>query len=183
MYLTRITAPARQPVSLDEIKQFCRIEDSSSDQLLYSFILNATESIENETGRKIISQTWRLDLDEFDSEISIPYPNLLSLDSIQYYDNSNTLQTLAASYYAVYGIGGIGKVKEASGYSFPSTYPREKAVQITFTCGYGGITAVPEGIKNAIKTLVYYYYDNRGESVNRELLNLLIAPYCVRGFV
>jgi uncharacterized phiE125 gp8 family phage protein len=182
MYLTRLTAPDTEPLSLDEVKEFCRIDDSDSDLLLDSFIKTAIELVENTTGKRLISQKWRMDLEKFGIEIKIPYPPLASIDSIDYYDTANILQTLSVEEYEVHGIGNIGLVLPTYGYSFPSVYPREKAVQVSFTCGYSNASQMPEALKNAIKTLVYYMYDSRGKSVDQTFLNILLGPYIMRGF-
>ena len=156
MTLTRLSAPASLPIVLDDVKEFCRVEDTDNDTLLTAFMSSAVELAENETGQRFISQQWRLDLGGFDSEIVLPYPKFASVDSIQYYDTANALQTLSSDYYDADGVGAVGRISLAYGYTYPSVYPRPDAVQITFTCG-DAIANVPQSAKDAMRTICLLY--------------------------
>jgi hypothetical protein len=59
---TLITAPAIEPVTLDEATRFCRVDDPSENPLIEVLIAAARESVELATGRAIISQQWMLNL-------------------------------------------------------------------------------------------------------------------------
>lgn len=183
MKLTLITGPGRYPVTLDEVKDYCRIEDNDSDSLLKMMIRQAVEHAENITGRKFISQQWRLDLDDFSNEITLPYPALISVDSVQYYDNNNSLQTLSADYYDVAGVGSLGVITRANGYTYPSVYPRPEAVRITYTCGYQDFEQVPEDVRAAIKTIVWHLFNDRGGDLHKGLVEWMLGKEIMRGFV
>jgi len=183
MKLTLIRGPVSYPVSLEQAKDYCRIEDDDSDVLIRQFMRLAVEHCENVTGRRFLSQQWRLDLDAFEREIKLPYPNLISVDSIEYYDTQNTLQTLSTDYYDVSGVGEIGKITEKNGYYFPSTYLKPEAVQIGFTCGYADVEKVPECVKSAINTVIWNLYTSRGGDMDAKLVEHLLGPVIMRGFV
>lgn len=179
MNLTLITPPVGYPVTLDEAKDYCRVDINDEDTLVSSLIGAAVTHAESITGRRFVSQQWRMDIEKFTSEILLPYPNLISVDSIAYYDTANAQQTLNSSIYDVNGIGHIGSVKASYGQSFPSVYPRDDAVQITFTCGY---SAVPEGIKTAVNAIVSQLYYCRGERLDNDFVCAMLGPYILRGF-
>lgn len=179
---TLVTGPQFNAVALDELAHFLRVEEDDDNPLLRSFLDFATDKAESITGRRLAQQTWRLDLEKFESEIILPYPPLISVDSIIYYDSNNVQTTLDTSYYEVTGISHIGKIKPNYGYTYPSTYPKTDAVQITFTCGYTGAELIPEGIKNGIKSVVWQMYDTRGEKIDDNFFNFLFGPYTLRGF-
>ena len=181
MTLTRLSAPASLPIVLDDVKEFCRVEDTDNDTLLTAFMSSAVELAENETGQRFISQQWRLDLGGFDSEIVLPYPKFASVDSIQYYDTANALQTLSSDYYDADGVGAVGCITLAYGYTYPSVYPRPDAVQITFTCG-DVIANVPQSAKDAMHTMCWFLFDGRGDQLDRPFLNYLLSPHVMRGF-
>lgn len=182
MNLTLITPPTALPINLEDVKTFCRVEDSDNDEILIRFMRSGVELAENYTERRFISQVWRMDIDKFEDNIYLPYPNLISVDSIQYYDNLNVLQTLDSSFYDVSGVGGAGRVSLALGSSYPSTYSRPEAVQITFTCGYGDASAVPYSLRDAISTMVWFLFDGRGNQLDKPFLNYLLGPHIMRGF-
>ena len=61
MRLTLLIPPAKEPVSLAEVKLDCRIEadETAFDALIPGKIAAARQLAEHETGRKLITQTWR----------------------------------------------------------------------------------------------------------------------------
>lgn len=181
MNLTLVSPPEALPINLDEVKAFCRVEDSDNDEILTRFMRSAVELAENETQRRFISQQWRLDINNFEKEIALPYPGLLSVDSVQYYDSANVLQTLDASVYDVGGVGNAGYMTLAYGQSFPTIYPRPEAIQITYTCGYGAASAVPHSLKEAISTIAWFMFDGRGHQLDKPFLNYLLGPHIMWG--
>jgi len=182
MNLTLVSPPVALPVNIDDVKAFCRVEDTDNDSLLTTFMNSAVELAENETSRRFMQQQWQLDLDSFKDQIWLPYPSLLSVDSVSYYDSTNVLQTLDSSFYNVDGMGNVGCITLAYGYSYPATYPRPDALKITYTCGYSSLSAVPQSLKDAIATMVWFLFDGRGEQLDKPFLNFLLGPHIMRGF-
>lgn len=65
MALKLITAPTIEPVTLEEIKEHCRIDGAEDDNLLTSLITVARQEAEKITRRQLITATWELRLDHF----------------------------------------------------------------------------------------------------------------------
>lgn len=63
MGLSLVTAPARDPVSVDEVKTHCRITQDLEDGLIAGYILAARQHIETWTRRALMTQSWRLTID------------------------------------------------------------------------------------------------------------------------
>ena len=63
MVMTRISAPAAEPVTLAEAKAHLRVVDAVEDTLISGLIKAAREEVEAATGLALISQNWRLYLD------------------------------------------------------------------------------------------------------------------------
>jgi Phage gp6-like head-tail connector protein len=61
--LELVTAPVSEPVSLDEAKLHCRIEQTADDDYVTSLIEGAREFVERVTRRALITQSWRLIFD------------------------------------------------------------------------------------------------------------------------
>lgn len=174
---TLVSAPASEPITPAEAKEFCRVDLSLEDDLFATLIQDARERAERVTSRQIITASWKLILDWFPCEVRLPKPPLQSITSIVYVDGNGDSQTLAASRYQVDTAGEPGRVMPAVGYSWPGTRTQYNAVEITFVAGYGAAAAVPAGLKRALLNAVAHCYDRRGEAVDEEWLDSLFFPY------
>jgi uncharacterized phiE125 gp8 family phage protein len=154
MALTVVTEPAVEPVSLAEGKLHLRVDISDDDDLISAMTQTAREVVEGIARRALITQTWKLILDEFPAtdEIAIPRPPLQSVASITYKDQDGNASTFSSDDYIVNSDCEPGKVVLAYGSSWPSTtlYPTG-AVTVQFTAGFGDAsTDVPEKYRQAM---------------------------------
>lgn len=165
MALTVVTAPAVEPVSLAEGKLHLRVDISTDDDLITAMIQAAREVVEGISRRALITQVWKLILDEFpeEDEIVIPLPPLQSVTSITYKDRDGNESTFSSGDYIVNTDTEPGKVVLAYGSSWPSTtlYPTG-AITVQFTAGFGDAsTDVPEKYRQAMMLLLGHFYENR----------------------
>src|SRR3954471_23227089 len=103
MGLKQTVAPAIEPVTLQEAKDFARVDGLEDDGLIASLIVTARQLAELATRRALITQTWVLKADAFprargnggwrfarrnapDDSIRLPLPPLQSVTSIRYVD-------------------------------------------------------------------------------------------------
>lgn len=149
MPLALITPPAIEPISLVEAKLHARVDDSDRDTLIGVFIKSAREAAEHELGRALITQTWRLTLDEFPcAEIELPKPKVLSIVSVGYVDADGLDQTVNSANYTLDSAQLPGWVLPAEDYSWPATRDIANAVRVDFTAGYGpAATDVPASVR------------------------------------
>lgn len=157
-----ITPPAVEPVSIETMKAFLRVDSSTDDALITSLIKAARERGEEISRRAFITQTWEVTIEEWPDELEmeLPRPPLQSITSIKYIDLEDVEHTVdPALYYAVTKNEPAEVVfKNIPGYSLR----REGAITIQFIAGYGNAgTDVPERIKFAIQSLVAAWYENR----------------------
>ena len=164
--LKLITAPAVEPVTSTEAKLHCRIDTNADDTLITMLITAARRTVESDSGRALITQTWALVLDSFptSTKIKLPLPPLQSITSIKYYTTAAVEATFASATYLVSiddQYGGLIVLKDSA--SWPAiTIPLEKgAVRIRFIAGYGLAAAVPETYKQAMLLLIGHWYENR----------------------
>jgi len=59
----RVTPPANEPVALEEARAFLRVGGEESDAIIARLIAAARERVEEETGRALMPQTWRMSAD------------------------------------------------------------------------------------------------------------------------
>lgn len=63
--LQLVTAPTKEPISVDEAKAFARIDTTADDPLITDLITSARMSLEAITGRCFVTSTYKLILDSF----------------------------------------------------------------------------------------------------------------------
>lgn len=137
---------------------------TAEDTYLASLITAARQYCEEYQNKAYITQVWEMSLPEFPSyEIEIPKSNLQTIDSITYKNSDSVTTTLTANTDYVTSIRGIvGKVVPAYNKSWPSFTPFPlDAVVVTFTCGFGAATSVPEKVIQAMKLLISHWFVNR----------------------
>lgn len=189
--LTTETAAANPPATTATAKSHLRIGHSNDDTLIDRAVLDATQWVENETGRALITQTLKLWLDRFPpgrNEIPLPYPPVQSVTSVKYIDPDGTEQTLSSANYIVTAGGSTVRIVPIVGQAWPSTQDRPEAVYVEYVAGYGDDPGdVPATLINALLLMVAEFYTGReaelsvahqGHIVSAARLRL--ANYCVR---
>lgn len=162
-----ITAPSAFPTTLTLVKKHLRIMHDREDLLIESYIRAATEYFERITGRSLITQTLKMSFDSFPCEDYFHLERgcpLQEVLSVEYYDSTNTLQTLDAENYGVVTESIPGKIfRSGVTWGEDDLHPtRPGAVEVTFVAGYGDDESdVPEDIKLALSMLIGDSYSNR----------------------
>lgn len=159
-HYTISTAPTSYPVSVSEVKQHLRLDHDYEDDWIYQTIAAATDVIQHELDRQILTATWALNMDDFpeyDEPIFIQKAPLASVTSVQYYDTDNAQQTWSSSLYTV-STSFPGRICLVEGQSYPDTKERPDAVTVTFVAG---ASSVPATIQLAMQQLIGLWYDNR----------------------
>lgn len=163
----RIAPPATPIITLDEVKQHCRIDlDFDGDDALLTAYIAAIESkldgYSGILGRCLITQTWRYSLSCWPGcKLTLPFPDTESV-VVTYFDTQNVQQTLPDTQYQVLEGAGGSFLRWFDSFSSPSLYDRGDAVQIDMTCGYGTTPAsVPAVIIHAAKLIIGAWYESR----------------------
>lgn len=192
--LVLVTAPTEEPITLPEAKAFLRVEsgDTEQDGVIAAFISGARRYVEHQTNRKLITQTWKLLLDEFPcrtgrdpyASIDLPHPPLQSVTSIEYMDVEGNPQTLATSVYLVDTGTLPGRVRLKRNQEWPATPSYEpNAVAVTFRAGYGGPESVEDDLRQAMWLILGDSYENREAQIagtimtGNDRLGELIDPH------
>ncbi len=202
------TAPTARPVTVEQVVQNSRLDDSvSPDQLpdfsfIESLIEAATQSIDGKDGwlgRSICTQVWTIYLDawpeptrdtrykEIDREygVVLPFLPIQTVNSVEYKDLSGIQQTLAPNKYRLTNDEPNRILLPAYNETWPDTLDDIESIEIEITTGYGDADAVPAPIKQAIVMMVEEMYNNRGETIPLQFLTTnpvvqrLLAPYRV----
>lgn len=166
--LVRVEPPAETPITLIEAKAAARVETGDDDALITGYIEAAVDHLDGYAGilgRAVVEQTWMLHLSRFPAcVIELPLPPLIGVEEITYIDPAGDEQVLSPAAYTVID-GPISEVRRVSGQVWPATFGRDRAVSVTFTCGYGGPADVPGAIKAALQMMVADFYAFRETAV------------------
>ena len=85
--LTITTEPTQEPVTLQEVKEYLRIEDSTDERLLRPFIETARRFAEEHMGRTLMQTTYTMFVDAYD-EMSDPlWEGVKTGPYLNYYKN------------------------------------------------------------------------------------------------
>lgn len=163
MGLSQTIEPFEEPVTTADLKTHLRIEHTNDDDYIAALGKAGREFAENFTERQFVTATYVYTLDNFPAGrlIVLPRPPLASVTSVKYYDTAEVLQTYANTCYNVHIDTEPGFIELDYDQTWPSTYDRADAVQVTFTAGYGAAGNVPDGLKAAIHLIVANWYENR----------------------
>jgi uncharacterized phiE125 gp8 family phage protein len=167
MPLAQTSAPAREPVGVDEAKVYLRVEHSVDDDLIGMLIGAARRYAESFCGRSFITQSWLLTLDGFDGcPVRLERGDVLSVDSITYQSMDGAWVTMPSTDYVADLSGALPRITPVFGKPWPITLPQIGSVRIAYTAGYGAAPAsVPEGIRHWILMRLAGLYENREEVV------------------
>jgi len=195
--LSLVTAPARLPVTLAEVRAHMVTDDQDveTDALIDQLITAATDHLggaDGVLGRALITQTWdwRLDCWPSDGVLRVPLPPLQSVTSITYSDSDGVDTVLASTEYTVDTWSRQGRIVPAYDRVWPTVRHHQDAIRVRYVAGYGAYwSAVPEPLRVAIAQLVTHWYEHREPGVVGVSyaplpmhVDRLIAPYRIEAF-
>lgn len=149
------TAPAHEPVTLDELKQqqnipLANLED---DALLWRLIRSARNAAETATNIVLVTQTLEFTIDRFPPAdwIRLKKGRLQSITSLTYTDSADVSLVFAASNYDANTSPEPGKLVLKDSVSWPSvTLKPQAGIVIRYVAGYGTGDQVLEEIRSGI---------------------------------
>lgn len=167
-----VSGPALEPVTLAELKEHCRVSVSQDDSYISSLGVAARKMVEDLTGRRLMTQTLRWELDAFPlrDHLLIPVAPVQSIEEVRTFDEDEDddegTEMPAADYIVDIG-SEPARIVLKSGSYWPTELAEARGIRTTFVCGYAPTAspdageAVPAGLKLAIKMLVSTWYGYR----------------------
>lgn len=172
-----ITPPAMLPITLEEAKLHLRVDTTEEDEYILSLIIGALNFVETQTGRQLITASFRYttDVAPADAVINLPRVPLASVESVTYVNCDGTEEVISESDYRV-AKGDHPKVTIPSRrYCRAEYFKRDDQYRIEFTAGYGFAEDVPESLKIAMRLLIGEFYSNREASTPANVRELPIG--------
>lgn len=161
---TRTVAPTLDALTLADLKGHMRITQTQGDSTLVRYITVATDAAEKYLNRGLLTQTWKLTLHWFADVLWLPNAApLQSVTSVQYYDSTGVLTTLAASNYDVDTTSFPGRILRGANKTWPALQSGKLGgrVVITYVVGFTDPSLIPERIKQGLRVYVAMLDSNR----------------------
>lgn len=186
MSLTLVTAPQKEPLTLQQAKDHLRLDIDDDDAYVADIIRVAREWIEGQTKRGLLTQTWDHSIDGgWPYRGSMPYVPLplnpvASVTSITYVDGSSPNPTLSSSDYTVAARNYGSYIVPAYGATWPTPRSVPDAIVVRFVVGED---ECPKPLQHAMKLLVTHMYENR-EPVNVGQGQVIVdIPYTIEAMI
>lgn len=185
MYFEKLDA-TEAPITLAEARVYMRSSETADDDMVTLLLTAATDLVEQWCDVAILQATYAAYYPEFpvsatlgtiNDILPLPRPPIVSVDTVTYYDDDNTLQTLdVANYFTVTGTPAAIAVTTTI-----STYTRHDAICIEYTAGYDdSYVSVPEALRTAVGMTVAWLYDNPDTKELPFTVKALLEPYRTR---
>jgi len=154
--------PVAEPLTLAEVKAHLRIDHTDEDAGLQALISVAREHLERETGLCLMTQSFRLILDDWPETGVIPIARgpVQTIDDIVYYDATGT-----AVHVSLEGHVLDGRARPARLWlkTRPSPGRVLNGIEVTFSAGFGeAATDVPGPLKRALLVHIGHMHAFRG---------------------
>ena len=199
-----VTEPSQEPVTLQEVKEYLRVEDSTDERTIRPLIETARRFAEQHLGRTLVSTTFKQSYDGFhEMEDPLfegirtgPYLNyyknylvlangpVISVTQVKTIDDADVATTLAASRYYLDNAREPARIVLRTGETFPTALRVANAIEVEFVAGYSSIYSIPEPIRMGILQHIAHLYEHRGDMYEASnayppMLRSLYAPYVI----
>ena len=157
-----LTGPALgEPVTLSEAKAHLRLETIDEDALINTLIAAARAHCEATTGLALMTQSFRLFLDDWPEAqvIHIPKSPVQTIDTVSVYDAAGLPQVVSLT-----GMTLDGRARPARLYlkDRPSPDSEINGIEIDFTAGFGTANDIPPELKRAMLLHIALMFEFRG---------------------
>lgn len=178
-----LAGPIKEPVTLDEIKAYLKIEADAEDDLLRAFITTARIHLEHLTSRHFVTQSWRVLIEApIGEQIRMPLQPITMLTSIALLNAEGDVTDLDNGALAIRSPGDPALLFNGKAL----TLQQGQRLQLDMVTGYGDEPEdVPPPLRLAIKMVVADWFEKRlvyepdaAPSLSKAIQSL-IAPYRV----
>ena len=198
------TAPTVEPLTMQEVKEYLRVEDNTDERVVRPFIETARRLAEEHLGRTLMPTTYSLfldtnndmddplwegmrtgaDLNYYKNYIVLPRSPVTSVTSVSTFNDADTESTMASSKYYVDNVSEPARIVLRQGETFPTALRVANAIKVVYVSGYTSAYAVPEPIRMGMLQHIAYMYEHRGDMYEASspmppIIKNLYAPYVI----
>jgi uncharacterized phiE125 gp8 family phage protein len=161
--LTRVSGPEVEPVTAYDAYSHLRlVEDDSEKDYAEALVAVAREYVEQRNGIATTEQVWEMSLDGWwEDPIAVPYPPLVTIQSVKYTDQDGNEQTLDPANYRVVPGEPVAFLAWSANSVRPAKRDEIGSVRVRFLAGRADPNSVPKSIRQGILLLVGTWFENR----------------------
>ena len=172
--INQITLPATEPLTLAEVKNYLRVDDTIDDNVLTELITSVRILVETYLKKRLITQQISIQFQCLYQKIDLPAIPLQSVDSFTYVDSDGSTHGYANTNYRV--LNDYIYILDSA--QNPSNLDEWLPWTIEYTVGYGDTAAdVPDGIKQAMLKMIKLMYEDGAGCECIGLVESLLTPY------
>lgn len=145
-----VTQPTLDVITITEAKQHLKVDHDDEDTLLSLYVKGCVKCAEDYRQSAIMSTQYELWTDQFYSPISLQKHPVSAINSVKYYDEDNTLQTVSSSDYILQYFKQPCALEFTEDFDYPDVHSRQFPVVVNFNAGYLAASSVPATIKLGI---------------------------------
>lgn len=173
-----ITPASLKALTVQEVKDYLRVDSSDEDTLLGVLIDASTQMVEHYLSRFLLTTVieefydffpvYQTGVDPFRGDRNIVYLSrgpVQSVASVKYIDGNGDEQTVSTDDYRSDLVSEPARIMPEHGWL--GTKDTVNAVIIRYTCGYTQASDVPANIKMAMLLIIGEMYEKRVDSVHR----------------
>lgn len=161
MQKSLLAAPALEPVSLDEMKSYLKLDQDEQNSLIQALITSARIHLENYLGLQFLTQTWRVNLKAHQSlsgDIRLPVQPVQNISAITVRWPNGELQALPAEHLHICQSQNPAIVRFDQGQGAGLS----GQLQIELVAGFGSdADQVPAPLSLALKIIVANWFEHR----------------------
>ena len=203
------TTPAREPLFVDDVRNYLRLDDDVEETLIISLITASRQWAENYTGRALITRTVNqfqdshyylkgympegfytgIDVNIVDNYIDLAMTPISSFTHVKAINDAGTETTWASSNYYIDYVREVPRLVLRDGGSFPSDLRSTNGLKLVYDAGYGTSPInIPDAIKMAMMQYCTFLYEHRGDFERfpspqpPKLLTQLLTPFQIMRF-
>lgn len=169
-------------ISLDEAKNYLRVDSADDNALITAFIEAAEDQVEKFTSRTLLTQSFELIYDEVGDSIEIVKSPLQEVTKIETIDDAGVKTEVDDGTYIVDISGQRGRIMLKSGCVWP-THRGFASFIVTVKAGYGETADdVPAALRTAVFIALAVIYEGRGVIDEGKIVTSIAAicwPYRV----
>ena len=197
------TEPTAEPLSLQEVKEYLRVDDATDERVVQPLIIAARQFAEEHMNRALMQQTFTLmldavidqdqplyegmrtapDLNYYKNYIVLPKSPVQSVTSVKTFNDSDEATTMAATKYYVDTQREPARIVLRTGETFPTALRVANAIEVIYVAGYTSAFTIPEPIRLGMLQHIAYMYEHRGDMYEAQgaptLMKSLYAPYVI----
>jgi uncharacterized phiE125 gp8 family phage protein len=160
-----VTPPESEPLTLDEVKAWLKVDGTDEDTLLSALITTARQSVEKYCQMAVLEQEAVETFPRFERNgIRLSLWPLMEVGAVKYRDTGKVERTLDDSFYGVDVMQRPGLIFRQENALWPLLEVAPDAVTVEYTAGYATAEDVPAPIKTAMLLMIADWYDNRTDS-------------------